>query len=159
LQAAVEAKRDEPSGPVESETDARRRIGAAERYLDAARFGCDLREGPLIHNLVGISIARTGFEALGRLILYERDPPLAQIRGELERLAGALPSVASGMRIERLVMLGGVCQAFHRKQDLFGRPLILPLLVPYRSGPRGPPRESIGAPCAEPLAQERNPRG
>jgi hypothetical protein len=34
--------------------------GAVERYLDAIRFGGDLREGAFIQNMIGIAVADVG---------------------------------------------------------------------------------------------------
>jgi hypothetical protein len=109
--------------------------GAAERYLDAARFGCDFRSGPLIHNLIGIAIAQMGLRSVGRLVVSDRLPPslLAQIGDELERLEGHLPTVAAGFRHARLGLAGlGRAVDEHREGIGLATPRLLPLFVPYR---------------------------
>ncbi len=80
--------------------------GAAERYLDVARFGADLAtQGVLIHGLVGVGMG-LGLRALGAL-LTSSDPaklPLGPIGDELARLEPAQASLAPGFRGERLTL-------------------------------------------------------
>lgn len=105
--------------------------GAAERYLDAVRFGCDFRHSPLISNLVGIAVAGAGLDALGRLLVSGLRPPLAQIGSELAKLEGHLPTAATVLGQERLDVLGGLTRV-EKAEDVFGVPPVLTLLVPYR---------------------------
>jgi hypothetical protein len=105
--------------------------GAAERYLDAVRFGCDLRGGALLENLVGIAIAGSGLEALGHLVVSDPGPPLPQVGAELAKLDGHLPTTASALRLERARTMGGL-GLVETADDVFGVPAVLPLIVPYR---------------------------
>jgi hypothetical protein len=105
--------------------------GAAERYLDAVRFGGDLREGPLISNLIGIAVAEIGLDALGRLTASEARPPLAQVRSEMTKLEGHLPTLVTALRQERLQLVEGLARV-QDANEVFGVPPVLPLLVPYR---------------------------
>lgn len=81
--------------------------GAAERYLDVARFGADLAtQGVLIHGLIGIAVEDAGLRALGTL-LTSSDPaklPLGPIAGELARLEAAQASLGPAWRGEVLVL-------------------------------------------------------
>jgi hypothetical protein len=105
--------------------------GAAERYLDAVRLGGDFRGGNLLSNLVGSSIARGGLEALGSLLVSDTRPPLVQVKAEMDKLEGHLPTLPPALRRERLMMLGGL-GLVDKADDVFGVPPVLPILVPYR---------------------------
>jgi len=111
--------------------------GATGRYQDAAQFGSDYGSSSLLVGaLVGSSIEATAFRALGRLVTGPAagQPSLARIDRDLGRLEGALSSISSGYRNERLSM-----GHFQRRLDEapaeagLQEPLILPWLVPYRA--------------------------
>lgn len=80
---------------------------AAQRYLDAVRFGADFgTSADLVMDLTGIDLSGKGLEALGTLVTSQDQAtlPLEQIAAELDKLEPILPSVVDGFRGERLAM-------------------------------------------------------
>jgi hypothetical protein len=79
--------------------------GAAERYLDAQRFGADIAQGTLIAGMIGIAISNSALGALGKLVT-EAPPgaalPLDAIAGGLDALSPHLPSAPTILEGERL---------------------------------------------------------
>jgi hypothetical protein len=84
--------------------------GAYERYVDAARFGCDLAAcGSLITSMSGVGVCDAAFRAIGDLATFDRkgEPkPLAAADAELAKLEPSLPSLADAIGGERVVMKG-----------------------------------------------------
>jgi len=122
--------------------------GAAERYLDVVRFGCDFRAGAFLDNVVGIAIAQTGLEAVGGLVVSDLRTPLPEVRSEMAILEGHLPTKATALMQERLRVVGGLARV-EKADKVFGVPPVLPLLVPYRflvahaAGAYGPAWQAI----------------
>jgi hypothetical protein len=80
--------------------------GAAKRYLDVARFGADFGTGSLLEVLIGTAVDDLALEALGKL-LTAAEPSrfsVAAIDAALSKLEGHLPSIAHGMKMERLTL-------------------------------------------------------
>jgi hypothetical protein len=88
--------------------------GAYERYVDAARLGCDFAAcGSLIPSMTGVGICGAAFRAIGDLATFDakgEPKPLAAADAELAKLETPLPSFADAMRSERVVMKG-LCKA------------------------------------------------
>jgi hypothetical protein len=86
--------------------------GAYERYVDVARFGCDLAAcGGMLTSMIGMSTCDPAFRAIGNLAAFDakgEPKPLAAADAELAKLEPCLPSFADAMRAERLVM-NGLC--------------------------------------------------
>lgn len=80
--------------------------GAYDRYLDAARFGCDLSSGgPLISQMIGIAICSQAFNEIARLAASDpkgEPKPLASAEAELAKLEPCLPSFALAIHGERV---------------------------------------------------------
>lgn len=112
--------------------------GAAERYLDAARFGADFGAGMLIMIMVGETIEERAMDALGRLIVSTKTGtllPLADLDRQLARLEPVLPSAVQGFRSERLWpgSLKKMLDDGSWKEVVGGQPGLIYYLVPRRA--------------------------
>jgi hypothetical protein len=85
--------------------------GAAEAYLDAARFGADLDRGGGWWELGMLAL-----ECLARLVASDRSAhlPLDRIADELVRLEAALPPLMTQFREARLDLLGRLAHVAER---------------------------------------------
>ena len=118
--------------------------GAAERYLEAARFAADMGEAAgLISVNFGAAISDRAYEAVGRLVGHGAlgAEGLAAVEREIGLLDAALASVAAKLRHERLAItaqmlrIGGVMDVRETLKvvtPVGETPSIWPLLLPSR---------------------------
>jgi hypothetical protein len=110
--------------------------GAADRYLEAVRFGGDMAPGPWVNALVGTSVEEIGLRALGRLVLSGKldRALLARIEEDRAKLEPARASIADGWNTSRL-FLGHMEHTMNAHPEEAGlqKPAVLAWVLPYRA--------------------------
>jgi hypothetical protein len=106
---------------------------AAQRYVNALSFACDLGAGDFNMNLAGHSFARKALSALGQLIssVPDDEQALADISEMLVKFQHSLPSVKRSFQMEGLRLENGL--AVEAQDYLAERPTVIGYLMPRRT--------------------------
>jgi hypothetical protein len=85
---------------------------AAQLYLKAISFGCDLGLGNLIMNVLGIGAAQAGVRALGNVVVSAEfeDVVLEETADRLQRLQSILPTVRNGLYLDQLQLASALLE-------------------------------------------------
>jgi hypothetical protein len=98
---------------------------SAQSYTEALSFACDLGQGNLWTNLMGITVATSALRGLTQLVESAGDDPtfLQRVSGLLSDISDRLPSVNTGIRALHAELAGRLAadaRSYARSFDRFG---------------------------------------